>query len=175
MVVAIMPEADSAARKAMETDMVYALRNLNYQAVSAVAVFGPQGLANSGEENTYLKLCDSGIDAVMTLALIHKTKETWRQTGNVYARPNDYYYQRIWNYKKIAAGTIETGEKPEYFWENILFDLLTLEAVCTIRTQPFTKANQVKTTGNLTEQVIKKLLKEKVLKKQPTPASLKAF
>lgn len=174
LVVAILPETDSMLREKMETEFVHSLESWGYQAVTAISEFGPRGVAGSGEENTYLKLCDKGIDAVITLALLPRTKETWYPPGSAYTNPNNYYYKRIWDYRKVQADTAGIDkEKDEYFWESILFDLATLEAVCTVRTQSFTKEGQPKVTEGLARQVTKKMLKEEVLRKQPV--TLKPF
>lgn len=175
LVVAILPEEDTVLREGLETEYVHVLDDLGYQAISAMTTFGPKGLAKAGEANTYLKLCDKGIDAVMTLALIRKTAETWHQAGNAYLHPDGYYYQRIWDYKKIQADTAGITKEPEYFFENILFDLATLEAVCTIRSQPFIQANQAKIAGGLIKLATKKLLRERVLEQQAPRAYRKPF
>lgn len=76
LVVAILPEEDSLLRKQIENDATINLKNFGYPAISALEHFGAKGLANMGEEATYIKLCNSGIDFVLTIALNPKTKET---------------------------------------------------------------------------------------------------
>ena len=44
-------------------------------AVSALDEFGTGGLANLAQEETYVKLCNKGIDAVITIALLDGKKE----------------------------------------------------------------------------------------------------
>lgn len=171
LVVTILPEADSLLRKTIEAQTVSALNSMGYQAKSAVSTFGPKGLAASGEEDTYLKLCTSGIDAVLTFALI--SEESHYAAINPYMHSNNYYYNRIWSYKKMQADTINTDPEIDYFWESMLFDLATLEAVSTIRTRTFTKDGGQKITNDLADLVIRKMTKEKVLEKKNS--NLKAF
>src|SRR5882757_6020719 len=63
LVVAILPDKDSALRRKTENNFVLALQQLGYNAISALEEFGAKGLSNSGQENTYLKLYNNGIDA----------------------------------------------------------------------------------------------------------------
>jgi hypothetical protein len=110
-------------------------RNWVIMLYSALHEFGPKGLANLGEEETYIKLCSKGIDAVITIALIDKGKEIKSKSHKAAGYPGKYYYDRIWNYKIIQAEfTNGNLEEAEYFWETILFDLAALEPQCTIQT-----------------------------------------
>jgi hypothetical protein len=171
MVVAIVPEEDSLLRKTIETDVVNGLAGLGYHAVSAQARFGPKGLSGLGEGNTYLKLCEAGIDAVMTVALIRKTNQTYRQKGEAYVHPNSFYYNRIWNYKNFSIDVPE--EATQYFWESIFFDPGTLEAVITVRTEPFAKTRQEKINTELADGIIRKMLSEDILQRKK--AALRPF
>lgn len=172
VVVAILPDKDSLTRKKIEKEAAEMLESLNYQAVSAVSAFGPKGLSGLGEETTYSKLCSNGIDAVMIIALVHKTKQTYYQAGKTYRQPHSYYYDRIWNYKRSLLDTAGgKEEKTQYFWESILFDLSTLEALHTARTKAFAKRDIENTSNDLAKQIIKNMVREKVLNKQE-PLSL---
>lgn len=174
LVVAILPDKDIALREKTENSFVSTLEQTGYKTGSALKEFGAKGLSNSGQENTYLKLYNSGYDAVLTVALIRKTKQNFHRPGQAYIHPNSYYYNRIWEYKNIQAEdtSFENAGEPEYFWETILFDLSSLEAACTVRTQPFAKDKEQETNDNLAKRIIRKITREKVLQKQKTP---KAF
>jgi len=75
LVVAILPDEDSVLRKQIETETITNLKYLGYPALSALDHFGAKGLANMGEEDTYIKLCNSGIDFVLTIAFLQKQKK----------------------------------------------------------------------------------------------------
>jgi hypothetical protein len=173
LVVVVLPDTDSILRKRIEKETVSSLTGYGYDAVSAISVFGPKGLVAAGEEATYLKLCNNGIDAVMTLALIAKGKEIHYPGTGQYIRTNNYYYNRIWDYKKMQAVMTTVSPEDEYYWESILFDLLTLEAISILRTPPFTSYNQQKITTDLARLVTKKMAREKIIKKKNK--NLKAF
>ncbi|MDP4261269.1 MAG: hypothetical protein Q8941_01950 [Bacteroidota bacterium] len=168
VVVGITKGGDDSLRVQVERYFALALNNLGYKAVSAVVEFGPKGLANLGEVDTYRKLCNDGIDVVMTFALIDGNKEPRQKYRKIYGYPSNYYYNRIWNYKNILAdmtGDNNTGDR--YFWESILFNLNTLEAECTIQTRSFKDIRLAKRTHEFQMQVIQKMIREKVLEKQP--------
>jgi hypothetical protein len=173
LVIAIVPEEDSTLREQTEKNVVATLEDMGYQAMSAIGQFGPKGLSAPGEQGTYVKLCDAGIDAVITMALIPTTKKTDQWNTSEYMHPNSYYYHRIWNYRTIQDE--HKNYQSEYVWESILFDLATLQAFVTVRTNPSAKKEQIQSSNEFTNRLIKKMIKEKVLKKKIEPNYLKPF
>lgn len=164
LVVAIVPERDSLLRKRIESAMTAELQSIGYNAMSAFDLFGANGLSRPGEENTYLRLCDNGIDAVLTLALLPKTDQTYRLESKAMLQPHRYYYDRIWNYRDLPGKDAQNDHAR--FWESILFDLGTLEAILTVRTEPFAVDRMEKTSSGLANRITRTMLKEKILKKQ---------
>jgi hypothetical protein len=173
LVVAILPDEDSATRDKIETSFTAALHNLGYyNVVTSLAEFGRSGLRNLGQDETYIKLCNSGIDAVLTIALVNRTKETSRSPATARTHPNNYFYNRIFEYKTLLTEPGDRTENEQYFWETILFDLSKLEAVTAIQTVPSSKPGQLKMGNDLSRRILKTMVKEKTLKKQLPP---KAF
>ena len=171
MVVGIIKANNDSLRAEVETILVKNLKELGYNAVSALHEFGPKGLSNLGEESTYIKLCDNGIDAVLTFALIDKVKQTKYRPGNFSAGTSYYYYNRIWNYQKMQAilPGIDSAHG-NYLWESILFDLNALEPLCVIQTRPFKPGQENK--ASYVYQVLEGMKKGKILARQK---SLKPF
>ena len=167
MTVGVIKGDNDSIRLHIERNLSLSLAGLGYNAVSAFDEFGPTGLANMGNEETYLKLCNQGIDAVIIVTLIDKSRENQFRTRKHYTYPDNYYYDRIWNYKNIQAdlSNRSSGKQNTYFWEAILFNLSTLEAECTIQSRSFTSIaySNVAEFENL---LIKKMLKEKILQRQ---------
>ena len=167
MTVGVIKDDDDSIRIGIENIIMADLKAIGYNAVSALEEFGPKGLANLDQQETYLKLCNQGIDAVIVVALIDKTKEKQFRTHKSYAYPDTYYYNRIWNYKNIQADLVDKNPslKSDYFWEAILFNLSTLEAECTIQSASFSSPeNEI--ASQFEKQVVRKMIKEKILKKQ---------
>lgn len=172
MVVAILSEEDSLLRKQIENDVTINLNYLGYPSVSALEHYGAKGFAGMEEEATYIKLCNSGVDFVLTIGLVHKTKEKYYTGKSPLIYPGSYYYNRIRNYKNKLDD--KKNNSPECFYEIILFDLASLQAVSVFRTHQFDE-NEKMNSNELTTRLIRKMLKEKVLTKQITPSSLKPF
>jgi hypothetical protein len=178
LIMGIIENENDSLRREIEKHFVADLEGLGYHAVSALDEFGPKGFANLEGEAAYIKLCKKGIDAVITIALIDKRKETSGKSHKTTGYPAKYYYNRIWNYKNIQ--TEFTGEYPatgDYFWETILFDLAALEPQSTIQTRSFNAADAERRSDELLRHVIQKMRKEKILKRHENKNAkqLKAF
>lgn len=175
MIVGAIKDNDDSLRLHVERRIAADLDQLGYNAISALDEFGHDGLSNLGQEATYLKLCSQGIDAVIVITIIDNSKDTQFRTQKSYAYPDNYYYDRIWNYRKIQAdlSTTDRNGSHQYFWEAILFNLATLEAECTIQSPNFTTTNGSNSIP-FEQLLVKKMLREKILKKQKTQ-DLKAF
>ena len=167
MTVGVIKDDNDSIRISIEKNIAADLKGLGYNAVSALEEFGHGRLAKLDQQETYLKLCNEGIDAIIIVALIDKTKEKQFRTHRSYAYTNAYYYNRIWNYKNIQADLVDSSRnmKPDYFWEAILFNLSTLEVGCTIQSSSFSSPeNEI--ASQFDKQIVRKMVKEKVLKKQ---------
>jgi hypothetical protein len=175
MAVAVISDDNDTLRRSIEKNIAAELVNIGYTSVSALEEFGAGGLSNLGQEKTYLKLCSQGIDAVIVVTIVDNNKEKQFSSHKSHTYPDNYYYDRIWNYKNIQAdlSAENRGEHGSYFWEAILFNLNTLEAECTIQSRSFTSITNDRILP-FEKQLIKILLKEKILKKQDV-SRLKPF
>ncbi|HET9433194.1 MAG TPA: hypothetical protein VFO37_05520, partial [Chitinophagaceae bacterium] len=167
MTVGVIKDDNDSIRVRIEKSITADLKAIGYEAVSALEEFGPKGLTNLDQEETYLKLCNRGIDAVIIVALIDISKEKQFRTQKSYTYSDTYYYNRIWNYKNIQADLVKINStvKSSCFWEAILFNLSTLEAECTIQSASFSLPEN-NLAGQFERQIVKKMIKEKILRKQ---------
>jgi hypothetical protein len=174
MVVGIIKSKDDSLRMLIEDRFAKAFENQNYHVVPASAEFGAKGLAGLGETDTYIKLCNKGIDAVITITLIDGTKEVYNTPGYMNQYPASYYFSRIWNYKNIQADLTgnSIGNDNPNFWEIIVYDLNTLEALCTIQTKSFLEITDSKIADNFAKQVVDKMFREKILAKKKNQSKL---
>ena len=144
MVVGIVKDSSPALRKFIEDSFVQDLRSIGYNAVSALQEFGAKGLTDIEQEATYLKLCNNGIDAVITVALLDKEKERYHTPSRIKYYSGPYYYNRIWSYRHMQAEAIPASHfsnlETKYLWESILFDLQTLSPVYVAQTKSFEPA-----------------------------------
>lgn len=166
MVVAILPDEDSLVRDQIETSFSTALTNMGYNTVTAISEFGRTGLRHLGEDETYKRLYDKGIDAVVTVALVNKTKETSNLPVAAHTYRNNFYFNRIFQYKDNLTQPGNNSPDEEYYWECLLFDLNKLEASIAVQTAPSSKPAQLKMGDQLARHLIRRMAKEKTLKKQ---------
>jgi hypothetical protein len=172
MVVAILPDEDSLVRDNIETSFSTALSNLGYNTVTALSEFGRTGLRDLGEDETYIKVRDRGIDAVVTVALVNKTREISNVPAAAHNYRNNFYFNRIFQYKDNLTQPGTNTRNEQYYWECLLFDISKLEASIAVQTIPSSKPAQLKMGNDLARRLIRKMAKEKTLKKQKP---LKAF
>jgi hypothetical protein len=167
MVTGIVKSPNDLLRRQIEKDLARDLQELGYNAFSMIDEFGAAGLGSDTQEETYVKLCDKGVDAVVILSLIDRSKEKIHQRRRSFGYPDNYYYDRILSYRNIQADLKDDGrEKKGYFWEAILFNLRTLKAECTIQTRRFRNMSQEKIAKDIDKRIIKRMLKENILSRK---------
>jgi hypothetical protein len=168
LVMGIIKDEDIALRRNVERLFIDDLKNIGYNAVSGLETYGPRGLANLGQEETYIKLRQNGIDAVITIALVDKRKEKYIKPRKGHEYASIYYFERIWNYPAIQAELVngKNPENREFFWESILFDLNTLEPQHTLQTKSFKADLAESIIRDYGKEIISKMIKEKILVKQ---------
>lgn len=169
MVIGIIKDSGIALRSQMEKHLVNDLKSIGYNTVSALEEFGEGGLAGLEQEKTYIKLCDKGIDAIMTIALLDQKKEKHFVPERVRYYSSLYYYNRIWNYNSIQAdlSTINVAqeETSQYLWETILFDLQTLSPVYAVQIKTYQPANLQIMAHLYGKMILESLLKSKILRR----------
>jgi len=123
MVAAIMKEDSDSLRIRVERQVAAKLNQLGYYAVSTAEEYGRYGLETLNQEATYLSLCDNGVDAVLTVALVADSSSADLKEGGFKKYTALYYYDHIWDYHN--AGKLEGVAKLK--WEMILFDVNQLQ------------------------------------------------
>jgi hypothetical protein len=169
MVASIVNNQDTVLRKNIETHFIEALGSMGYVTVSALAEFGPYGLKDLDQEDSYIRLCNKGIDAIITIALLNKDRATGSESHQSYAQPVKYYYNRIWHYKELQ------GKEPlaasdslmKYAWEMILFDLTTLQPHYIAQTKTIDGAIHQSMQDEFWNAFVKKLRNDRFLHSRP--------
>jgi hypothetical protein len=166
LVAAVIADEDTVTRNSLENYFVSELDKAGYNAISSITAFGPKGLAGLGQEETMIKLCNHGFDAVLTIALIDGSKETYKNPPATSTYAAGYYLNRIWNYEKIQAVLSDSKVKSPHFWECVLFDLYSLRPLCAMQTQLYDVDKAGTINPDLAKRVIEKMKKEKILIKR---------
>ena len=167
MVVGIVK--DSLLRRQMEEHFAGDLKELGYISVSAVQQFGYNGLGKLSQEQTYTTLCDNGIDAVITIVLIDKSKEKAFGRQRFKTNLNSFYYNRIWNYFNMQSDQVQLTADPSNhhsFWETVFFDLSTLQTLYVARTNSFKFSSADTLAHEYGTALVKNMVKQKILYKQ---------
>lgn len=160
---------DSFLRRQMEEHFAGDLKNLGYLAVTALDQFGLKGLSQLSEEETYIKLCGEGIDAVITFVLIDETKERLLKAKRFNDNLNSLYYRRIWNYLSMRSDEVyfaNNNLQTHLFWEAMLFDLSTLQPVYLARTKSFASVSAEGLAHEYGKAIVANMVKNRVLNYQ---------
>jgi hypothetical protein len=170
LVAVILPEEDSMLRIKLESQLSSDLNRIGYRAVSAWEEFGILGLARLGQEETYLVLCENGIDAVLTLALMNTIKTEDQLHGRIQEYSNIYYYNRIWNYKRsYKKQLIGNPQREKQFMEAFLYDLAELQPVYFSDTHSFSGDAPASLLQHHAAAIFKDMMRKKVLIPKPKP------
>jgi len=171
MILGLIREADRTIQENMENHFVGDLKELGYNAVSAYQEYGPKAFDNMKEEAALGKLKNSGVDAVLTIVLLDKEKERNYVPGHLLYSPYGYYYDRFWGYRTALYNRIyEPGyyiTNTRYFWESNLYDMSTQKLIYSVQTQSFEQADSEIMGHEYGRVIVKNMVKQKVLQKQP--------
>jgi len=168
IVLGLIRENDRHLRESMEQQLVTGLRNLGYDATCSCDEYNPKSFENMTEEQALAKLKNSGVDAVMTIVLLDKTRERYYVPGRVQYTPYRMYYNRFWGYSRTMYGRIYAEgyytEDTKYFWETNLYALQNNELIYSAQSQSFDPASSVKMGEEHAVMLTKDMLKKKVLR-----------
>jgi len=168
IVLGLIRENDRHLRESMEQQLVTGLRNLGYDATCSCDEYNPKSFENMTEEQALAKLKNSGVDAVMTIVLLDKTRERYYVPGRVQYTPYRMYYNRFWGYSRTMYGRIYTEgyytEDTKYFWETNLYALQDNELIYSAQSQSFDPASSAKMGEEHAVILTKDMLKKKVLR-----------
>jgi hypothetical protein len=177
LVLGLIREPDRSIREKMEQHLLGDLTERGYNAICACEEFGPKAFENMTEKEAISKLTNSGIDAVLTIVLLDKTKERYYVPGRVYYSPYYNYHNRFWGYyttmydRIYSKGYYEVSTK--YFWESNLYDMDSKQLVYSVQTQSFDPASSEALAHEYGKLIVNSMVKNNVFSTQ-TPA-LKAF
>lgn len=177
LVLGLLREQDRALKEKMEEHVVGDLKNLGYDAVCSCEEYNPKAFENMKEDQALQKLSGSGIDAVLTVVLLDKTKERYYVPGRVYYTPYNVYYRRWWGYYSTMYGRIyEPGyyeENTKYFWESNFYDMGSKELLYSVQTESFDPSSAESLSHEYGKLIVNDMLKNGVLSNQATVAPVR--
>lgn len=169
MVLGLIRENDRAVQEKMENHLVGDLKDLGYNAVSSLQEYGPKVFDNMNEEAALQRLKNSGVDAVLTIVMLDKQKESKYVPENIYYSPYGFYYNRFWGYRTTLYRRIyEPGyyvNSTKYFWESNLYDMATQQLIYSVQTESFDPAGAESLGHEYGQLIINDMLKKTVVLK----------
>lgn len=177
LVLGLIRESDRSIREKMEQHVLGDLTERGYNALCACEEFGPKAFENMTEKEAISKLTDSGIDAVLTIVLLDKTKERYYVPARVYYSPYYNYHNRFWGYYTTmhdrihSRGYYEVSTK--FFWESNLYDMDNKQLLYSVQTQSFDPSSAESLAHEYGKLIVNNMVKSKVLS-SVTPSELKS-
>lgn len=169
MVWGIVPEKDSSIRKQMETHLVNDLISKGYHAISSLEVYQSKAYKKLTENEIVSEFSKTGVDAVITLALLNTEKEERYYPAAVTAQPMnndnnlDKYYSTVYE-KVFTPGYYITTTT--YFWESQVFEVAENRLVYTVRTKSFDPFTTDMLAHDNGLRILNDMLKKKVIRNQ---------
>jgi hypothetical protein len=169
MVLAVLTDKDRSLQQSMETEMVNQLSSKGISAASAFQTYGPNRFS-SNEKQAIKQLKRTGADAVMTIALLDKTKEKNYVPGNVTYQPAGIYYNRFWGYYNYSYNRLYSPgyytTNTSYFWESNLYNLQNNKLVYSVQTESFDPSSAGSLAKDYSKKITENMMKQGVLVKQ---------
>ena len=141
IVLGLIKESDRSLREEMEQYLAASLRAKGQDAICACDLYSPKEFDRMTEEQAVERLRNSGVDGVLTVVLLDKTKERYYVPGHVQYTPYMVYYNRFWGYSRTLYGRIYSPDyyttDTKYFWETNLYDLMSDKLLYSAQSQSF--------------------------------------
>jgi len=145
ILVLALSQPDNELKQKMEQHLVDDLKSHGIEAVSAYEVYGPKTFDQNDEKSTIEKIKHTGIDAVITIVLLDKSKENKYVNGNIIYTPYAMYFDRFWGYYNTIYSRVYTRgyyvTNTEYFWESNLYDVSSTQLIYSVQTKSFNPDN----------------------------------
>ncbi len=167
VVLALVNEADRTMREKMEQHIADDLRQLGYDAVCSCEEYNPKAFENMTEEQALKKLTTTGVDAVLTVVLLDKTKERFYVPGRMSYTPYSIYHNRFYGYYRTMYGRVYTPgyyvEDNKFFWESNLYEMATGNLVYSAQSKSFDPVSSESLGHEYGKMIVSDMLKKKVL------------
>jgi hypothetical protein len=169
MVIALS-QPDNALKEQMEKHLLGDLKSHGIQGLSAYQEYGPKAFDKLDEQSVLEKIQNSGVDAILTIVLLDKSKERRYVGSYMHARPYAVYYNRFWGYYTTLYNRIYSPgyyvTNTEYFWESNLYDASSRKLVYSVQTKSFNPKNSEALAHEYGQLIISDMIQQKVLKEQ---------
>lgn len=165
--------AKTNARETVEADLARALQSKGYQAVKSIEVMPPSFTDGKEPDREALldKIKGSGVDAILTVALINKETENRYVPGSYTYEPIPRfgYYGRFWGYYNTWYPTLYSQgyytEDKVYFIETNLYDAKTEDLLWSAQSETYNPGNLASFSKEFSSIVLAKMERDGVIRK----------
>ncbi len=179
VVLGLMRDSDASLREKMEQHLVDDLKILGFDAVCSCNEYNPKSFEYMSETEAINKLRNSGADAVLTIVLLDKTRESYYMPGKMLSTQNYYYRDHFWNYSRMMFERINEDAyyiiDTKYFWESNLYDLKQNVLIYSAKSLSFDPGSTERLGHEYGRVIVNDLVKKKVLPPSPKEKVLKAM
>lgn len=170
VVLGLIRDADRSVRETMEQHIVGDLQDLGYNAVCSCDEYNPKAFEGMNEQQALDKLRNSGVDAVLTITLLDKTRERYYIPGRVYYTPYYIYHNRFWGYYRTMYDRIYSegyySVDTKYFWESNFYDMASDQLMYSVQSQSFDPSSTESMSHEYGLMIVKNMVKNNVLANQ---------
>jgi hypothetical protein len=164
--------SNTQARQTVENDLTRALQLNGYQAIKSMEVLPPTFTAGKEPDKEVLldKIDGTGVDAILTVALLNKETENRYVPGNYGYEPIPRfgYYGRFWGYYNTWYPTLYSPgyytEDEIYFLETNLYNAETEELLWSAQSETYNPGNLSGFSKDFASVVITKMEEDGVIK-----------
>lgn len=166
MVWGLITEKDSSTRRLMETHLVNDLVSKGYHAVSSTDVYREKAYKKFSSAEILEEFKNTGIDAVITFALLDKQKKEKYYPGGLHNEPVNMYGNLDKYYSTIYEKVFTPGyyiSTTTYFWETNFFELPGGTITYAARTKSFDPSTTNELAHENGQLIIKDMVKKKLI------------
>jgi hypothetical protein len=178
LVIALNKEPDVRIQEKMENHFAGDLKDLGYNATTSIKEYGPKAFRDMSEEAVVNKIQNSGIDAVITIVLLDKSKERYYVPGHINYSPYAIYNRHFWGYYNTMYSRIYSPgyytTETRYFWESNLYDMSLKDLLYSVQTESFDPASSESLAHEYGKLIVNDMVKSHVLRGQES-APLRGF
>ena len=174
LVVALNGEKDMRARQGMEDHLAGDLATVGYHTLSSLREFGPKSFEGMNDDQVISKLQNSGIDAVLTIVLLDKSREKYYYPDRIFYSPYVIYQGHFPGYYSTMSTRIYSPGyytvNTRYFWESNFYNVTSKELLYSVQTESFDPASTDKLAHEYGKMIVDDMVKNKVLVKKEDTA-----
>jgi len=164
MVLGLIQQKGWTLRERMEEHFIGDLTDLGYTAISSFKEYGPKAFDGMDEKAAIEKIKNSGVDAVITIVLLDKKKETRYVSGQYQYNSNFWDYVGMRNARIYEPGYYVTETK--YFWESNFYDMTTQSLLYSVQTKTFAPSSTESMSHEYGQMIVRNMQKKHILIKQ---------